>query len=66
MTMSTWIQLPVRMLGMNLGPRKPSSHSTKRTTMIVHNMRFLLSRYLLGAVIVDGVFANPTAPKMRD
>jgi hypothetical protein len=42
------------MLGMNLGPKKPSSHRTSNIMMIQVSMRFLLLSYLSGAAIVDG------------
>jgi hypothetical protein len=42
-TIRTWIQLPRRgSLGLKFRPKKPSSHKMIRTTMIVHNIRFLL------------------------
>jgi hypothetical protein len=44
-TSKTCRKLPVfGMLGMNLGPKKPSSHKMNRITMMVHNMRVLLSK----------------------
>jgi hypothetical protein len=43
MTIRIWIQLPVcGKLELMFRPKKPSSHSMIRITMIVHNMRFLL------------------------
>jgi len=46
----TWIQFPVRgKRELTFRPKKPSSHSTTRITMIVHNMGLLLSYgYLIG------------------
>ena len=44
-TISVWIQLPVRgSLGLMFRPKKPSSHSITRTIMMIQNrdMRFLL------------------------
>jgi len=42
MTIRVWIQLPVRgKLALMFRPKKPSSHSITRTTMIAHNMRCL-------------------------
>jgi hypothetical protein len=42
-TIRVCIQLPVRgKLELMFRPKKPSSHSIIRITMIVHNMRFLL------------------------
>jgi len=42
-TIKIWIQLPVcGKLGLMFRPKKPSSHSITRITMMVHNMRFLL------------------------
>ncbi len=51
-TISVWIQPPVRgRRGLILAPKKPSSHSMTKITMIVHNidMRVLLSNDLLKA-----------------
>ncbi len=42
-TIRIWIPLPnCGILGLMFRPKKPSSHSITRTTMIVSNMRFLL------------------------
>ncbi len=41
MTSSIWTKLPLfGKLGLNLDPKAPSSHSTKRTTTIVVSMGF--------------------------
>lgn len=62
-----WIQLPVRgNLGLMFPPKKPSSHSITRITMIVHNMRFLLYRLsylkLLLPPIMRKMRISSTAP----
>ena len=62
-TIRTWIQLPVcGNLGLMFRPKKPSSHSITRITMIVHNMRFLLLNVLLLEAIwsVDRVTVDLT------
>ncbi len=62
-TIRVWIQPPVRgKLGLMFRPKKPSSHSIIRITMIVHNMRFLLLNDLLEtAWAVDEVEVDLTA-----
>lgn len=62
-TMSVWIQLPVRgKFGLMFRPKKPSSHRTTRMMMMVQIMRF----YLSTQTSTNVVFLTVASPRLAD